>query len=181
MLALNIATKALYRKTRSGYDEEFKNWRLRSFVVLNKAKQGKGQLTLCFNVRQVQVQNQETWWKKAIPVFIEEILCDGPGRFPSHELYILVGKWDTPFSEPQAFPWHVFTRECGWTYLSCVKQQNLVSQKCSSSNVLQFMRKALQTDFSEQISLFVLLPLNINGSVMRQNQTELKSLINHWS
>ena len=33
------------------------------------------------------------------------------------------------------------------------------------------MRKALQTDFSEQISLLVLLPLNINGSMMRQNQT----------
>ena len=58
-----MATKALYRKTRSGYDEEFKNRRLRSFVVLNKAKQGKGQLTLSLNVRQVQVQKQETWWK----------------------------------------------------------------------------------------------------------------------
>ena len=59
-----MATKALYRKTRSGYDEEFKNRRLRSFVVLNKAKQRKGQLTLSLNVRQVQVQKQETWWKK---------------------------------------------------------------------------------------------------------------------
>ena len=103
--------------------------------------------------------------EKATPVFIEGILCDAPGRFPFHELYILVGKWDTPFSEPQAHPWHIFIKECGWTYLSCVKQQNPVSKKCSCSDVLQFMRKALQTGFSEHISLLVLLPLNINSSI----------------
>ena len=32
------------------------------------------------------------------------------------------------------------------------------------------MRKALQTDFSEQISLLVLLPLNFNSSVMRRTK-----------
>ena len=41
-----MATKVLYKKTRSGYDEEFKNRRLRGFVVISKAKQGKGQVTL---------------------------------------------------------------------------------------------------------------------------------------
>ena len=105
--------------------------------------------------------------EKATLVFIEEILCGEPGSFPSHELYILVGKWDTPFSEPQAHPWHIFIRDCGWTYLSCVKQQNPVSQKCTSSDTLQVMRKALQTGFSEQISLLVLFSLNTNISVMR--------------
>ena len=62
-----------------------------------------------------------------------------------------------------------------------MKQQNPVSQKCTRSDVLQVMRKALQTGFSEQISLLVLLPLNINSSVMRQNQTGSKSRMDHWS
>ena len=154
----------------------------RSFVVVNKAKQGKGQVTLCFKCETSASPKTRKVVEKATPVFIREILCDVPDRFPSHELYILVGRWDTPFSEPQSCPGHVFTSKCGWTYLSCcVKQRNLVSQKCASSDTLQVMRKALQTGFSEQVSLLVLLPLNINSSMMRQNQTGSKSLMGHWS
>ena len=87
-----MATKALYRKSRSGYDEEFKNRSLRSFVVVNKAKQGKAQVTLCFKCEISASSKIRNVVKKATPVFIEEILCDGPGRFPSHELYLLVGR-----------------------------------------------------------------------------------------
>ena len=75
-----------------GYDEEFKNRSLRSFVVVNKAKQGKAQVTLCFKCEISASSKIRNVVKRATPVFIEEILCDGPGRFPSHELYLLVGR-----------------------------------------------------------------------------------------
>ena len=55
-----MAAKALYRKTRSGYDEEFKNRRLRSFVVLNKAKQRKEQVTFCFKC-EASVSSKTSW------------------------------------------------------------------------------------------------------------------------
>ena len=99
-----MAAKVLYKKTRSGYDEEFKNRSLRSFVVVNKAKQGKAQVTLCFKCETSGSSKTRNVVEKATPVSFEGILCDGPGRFPSRELYILVGRWDTPFSEPQACP-----------------------------------------------------------------------------
>ena len=64
----------------------------RSFVVVNKAKQGKAQVTLCFKCEISASSKIRNVVKRATPVFIEEILCDGPGRFPSHELYLLVGR-----------------------------------------------------------------------------------------
>ena len=55
-----MATKVSYRKIRSGCGEEFNNRRLFFFVMVNKAKQEKGQVTkFALNVRQLQVQKQE--------------------------------------------------------------------------------------------------------------------------
>ena len=56
----------------------------RSFVVVNKAKEGKGQVTLCFKCEISASSKKRNMVEKATLVFIEEILCDEPGSFPSH-------------------------------------------------------------------------------------------------
>lgn len=76
-----MATKVSYRKIRSGCDEEFNNRRL-FFVMVNKAKQEKGQVTLCFKCE--TTASSET--RVVSRVYVEEIFCDGPGRFASPEL-----------------------------------------------------------------------------------------------
>ena len=53
----------------------------KSFVVVNKAKQGKGQVTLCFKCETSASSKTRNVMEKATPVFNEEILCEGPGRF----------------------------------------------------------------------------------------------------
>ena len=53
----------------------------RSFVVVNKTKEGKGQVTLCFKCEASASSKTRNVMEKATPVFNEEILCEGPGRF----------------------------------------------------------------------------------------------------
>ena len=53
----------------------------RSFVVVNKAKGGKGRVTLCFKCGTSASSKTRNVVEEAAPVFNEEILCDGPGSF----------------------------------------------------------------------------------------------------
>ena len=53
----------------------------RSFVVVNKAKGGKGQVTICFKCGTSASSKTRNVVAEAAPVFNEDILCDGPGRF----------------------------------------------------------------------------------------------------
>ena len=50
--------------------------------MVNKAKQEKGQVTLCFKCE--TTASSET--RVVSRVYVEEIFCDGPGRFASPEL-----------------------------------------------------------------------------------------------
>lgn len=64
--------------------------------MVNKAKQEKGQVTLCFKCEtSVSSETRDV----VSPVYIEEIFCDGPDRFASLELYILLGR--PPFLNPK--------------------------------------------------------------------------------
>ena len=100
----------------------------RSFVVVNKAKQGKGQVTLCFKCETSASPKTRKVVEKATPVFIREILCDVPDRFPSHELYILVGRWDTSFLNPwTCFYWRVWLDLCA---LLCEAAESGESNTC---------------------------------------------------
>ena len=66
--------------------------------------------------------------EKATPVFIKEILCDGPDRFPSQEVYILVGRWDTPFMNPLTrFHWRMWL---GLFELLCEAAESSQSNTC---------------------------------------------------